>query len=147
MSLSSYTVLKNIIDNRIRILNESIDIMETSQNINTVIKRKNVAVEEIHWFIKQEQDGLPVILKPSASEGLRRLSILYNDSLYKLIQSLTFSQIQKYEDLKTESAKSKTISKAFELLNNEAHLDKSAENYPKIKTELEVLYSIIENIQ
>ncbi|MDD4190395.1 MAG: hypothetical protein PHI28_03640 [Mangrovibacterium sp.] len=133
--LKKQTNLKFESENRTRILNDSIKLIEGSGNIQTIISRKNIAMEHLDWFIRNEVNG--VRLTPSASYSKKQLLLIFNDNLYKQIETRILKQLDKVNDLKSIQAKQNAINKALGVIyNNSIYFERTASNYSQVDFKL-----------
>lgn len=141
---SRNNVLQMQIDNRKRILNESCDLVEKSKNIDVIVRRKEVALEQLSWF--EENARLGVTLNPSAEFGRENLLLNFNQSLLDRLEEQIEKQLSRAKELKTKSAKQNAKLKAIEIKNKIAPLfERSVSNYPDIEHEILSLTQQIES--
>jgi hypothetical protein len=144
-NLKNSTNLKYEVNNRTRILNDSVKLVEESNNIQTIINRKNIAIEHLDWFIKNKLLGVHINPPPEYSK--EQLLLNFNENLYRQVETLVRKQIDKAKELKTKQGKQNALNKSVQLIqNNMNYFDKSVKNYQDVESSIRDLQSEIESI-
>lgn len=119
------------LENDLRILNESIDLMKTTKNIETFISRYDLAYRTVLTIEQAEKAGVRVYQNYTSSKELLNLKI---DLLPEILNSSFIFMKQDAAKLKTEKGKMGRYQKYLELLEQyEYELDMS-----------DVYYNVIE---
>lgn len=133
-------------DNRKRILNESVSLVEKTKNIDVMVGRKNIAIEQLDWFITNKGQGY-MNLNPPPKEGKEKLLEIFNERLTGRISELVESQLNRIEILKTEKAKLNAQNKAIDIIHASMNkLDKVGSNFQEMEEDLGELYSKVEQM-
>lgn len=148
-SKSDIRVIKAILKNRTRIINDCIELIETSKNIEIVVRRKNIAIENIDWFIEAERIDSAIKSNPPPHIFRDQLLRLFNECLLELIQNKVEDKIKKFKIRKSGQAKQKILDDAIDIIySNIGYFEIEDSSYSAIiEPKISALYSNIELLQ
>lgn len=114
------SITKNQIEDSIRIMNDCINLMKTTKNLDTFFSRWELGKQHA-LFLKQCEDCNAYKGKPTSESFFK---FFFNDDmLLKLIISKTYiDTVEKANQLKTDSGKAKRFTSYFQKLNEYSHL-------------------------
>ena len=102
-----------IFNNHNRILQDSIKIMKTTENIDVLERRINDALEHLGWMISEKENGKPVTSEMPLSQMLYNFKQDANSEVYRVALSVFSLWTEKCRTYKTEKAKENSTIKAF----------------------------------
>lgn len=135
--------LQSTLNRHTQIIQESLNIIYNSKNIETIKSRYDTIVEHYNYSMEYKKAGYDVNLPFNFLSDLRNE---YNKRLVEISKIKTYEYNLKYNSLKTEKAKDNHTKKIYnELENIESSLIYSA-NSSKVKNDLNDLRNKIEDI-
>lgn len=123
--LYAYTTIFN---NHNRILQDSIRIMKTTENIDVLERRINDALEHLGWMISEKENGKPITSEIPLSQMLYNFKQDTNSEIYRVALSVFSLWTEKCRTCKTEKAKENRTIKAFKDIDKLLLLIQDAEN-------------------
>lgn len=117
-----------IFNNHNRILQDSIRIMKTTENIDVLERRINDALENLGWMISEKENGKPVTSEIPLSQMLYNFKQDANSEIYRVALSVFTLWTEKCRTYKTEKAKENSTIKAFKDIDRLLQLIQDAEN-------------------
>lgn len=123
--LDAYTTMFN---NHNRILQDSIRIMKTTENIDVLERRINDALEHLGWMISEKENGKPVTSEIPLSQMLYNFKKDANSEIYRVALSVFTLWTEKCRTYKTEKAKENSTVKAFKDIDRLLKLIQDTEN-------------------
>lgn len=131
---------------RLQIMRESTDLIEGTDNIQTLIRRKKVLDEELDWFGGLEKEDCPYHLTGGVANKRNETDILFNKMLYRIVKNTVDDYLLKIDGHKTEISKKNYTIKTYEIIElAKISLIKYASNYLENETEISKQFSIIED--
>jgi len=131
---------------RLQIMRESADLIEGTDNIQTLIRRKKVLDEELDWFGRLEKEDCPYHLTGGVANKRNETDILFNKMLYRIVKNTVDDYLLKIDEHKTEISKKNYTIKTYEIIElAKISLIKYASNYLENETEISKQFSIIED--
>jgi hypothetical protein len=147
LSEEELTVLKFAGDQRLRIMNESSQIIENTNNIETLIGRKQDIEEHLDWFDALEKEASPLSLDGGVAATRIKLNKRINEMIYRIAKTAIDLYKLKMDQLKTEDSKKQNTIKTFEFLDRcKSVLIQGVENYEEASAELESFRQSVEDL-
>lgn len=123
---------------RKQILEESIHLIKTTNNHETLNTRYETALEQYLWIQNTIDNKVPIYFKSNGYFPME-LKIAYNLNLIRIAKKHIDNTISKLSTLKTSNAKDNCAVKAFEILEHYNDLLKVAGNQGESENELRKL--------
>lgn len=123
---------------RKQILEESIRLIKTTNNHETLNTRYETALEQYLWIQNAIDNKVPIYFKSNGYFPME-LKIAYNLNLIRIAKKHIDNTISKLSTLKTSNAKDNCAVKAFEILEHYNDLLKVAGNQGESENELRKL--------
>lgn len=131
---------------RLQIMRESTDLIEGTDNIQTLISRKKVLDEELDWFGGLEKEDCPYHLTGGVVNKRNEADILFNKMLYRIVKNTVDDYLLNIDGHKTEISKKNYTIKTYEIIElAKISLIKSASNYLENETKISKQFFIVED--
>jgi hypothetical protein len=129
-----------------RIFKDSMKLIETTNNIDTLLGRHNDASEEWSWMEMQKAKGMPVIIKQEPCGFYSTLNRITNFNIIR-IAKFNYNKLQSdIINLKSKKAVENRIVKLIELLDKCTCSLKFHDNLERSKAELLSIRSKLEEL-
>lgn len=142
--LSDITAFSMEAPNRIRIYNESMHLLETTDVANTFIGRVRDVCEFQDWAAVQVRKGMPLKIDGNILSARRDCYEFINRNALRvaLAEFALFSKVNRVSGTRIDKA----AARAFEAVDGLTACLKTADNQGEIKSELENMRNLIEDI-
>lgn len=142
--LSDISVFNVEAPNRIRIYNDSMRILETTKNAKTFIGRVQDVIEFQDWAAVQVLNGMPLKMNGNILSVRKGCNEFINRNAFRvaLAEFTLFSKVDRVRGKKIDRA----AIRAFEAIDGLSACLKTADNQGEIKSELENLRNLVEDI-
>lgn len=117
-----------IFNNHNRVLQDSIRIMKTTDNVDVLDCRINDALEHLGWMISEKENGIPVTSEIPLFQMLCNFKKDANSEIYRVALSVFTKWTDKCRRFKTSKAKENSTVKAFKDIDKLLLLIQDAEN-------------------
>lgn len=111
-----------------RILQDSIRIIKTTENVDVLERRINDALEHLDWMISEKKNGKPVTSEMPLSQMLYNFKQDANSEIYRVALSVFSLWAEKCRTYKTEKAKENSTIKTFKDIDRLLQLIQDSEN-------------------
>ncbi|MDD4820283.1 MAG: hypothetical protein PHD21_05565 [Flavobacteriales bacterium] len=135
---------------RKQILEESMALIQNSNNINVLVGRYNDVVENYNWIIERKNEGMPVIFNEESCGFISSLNRAMNFHIIRVAKYMYDKKKQEIGSLKTKKAKENRCVELFELiekckksLKNNENKDEAILDLDNVHYKIEELYSKI----
>jgi hypothetical protein len=144
--LLDINTLKVEYTSRARILNDSIKLIETTNNIDVLLSRYIDATREYGWMAEQYRKGMPIKLQPEPHNFLPSINKVTNINIVR-IANYQFGEFKiEISTLKSKKAIDDRFVKMFELIQKCTSSLKHHQNQFEVKDELNEIHSKIEDL-
>lgn len=130
--------------NRIRIYNESMHLLETTDVAKTFIGRVRDVCEFQDWAAVQERKGMPLKMNGNILSARKGCNEFINRNALRvaLAEFALFSKVERVSGTRIDKA----AARAFEAVDELTACLKTADNQSEIKSELENIRNLVEDI-
>lgn len=130
--------------NRIRIYNESMHLLETTDVAKTFIGRVRNVCEFQDWAAVQVRNGMPLKMSGNILSARRDCYEFINRNALRvaLAEFTLFSKVERVSGTRIDKA----AARAFEAIDGLSACLKTADNQGEIKSELENMRNLVEDI-
>ena len=101
---------------RKQILEESIQLIQETSNLNTLLSRYDVCLEHYYWIMEQKGKGLPIYFETEEGGFENALNKINNYHIIRIAMDTFINYNDKMLGLKTIKAKDNNTAKMFEFL-------------------------------
>lgn len=101
---------------RKQILEESVKLIQETNNIDTLLSRYDIALEHFHWIMEQKAKGLPIWFNTEEEGFESALNRIRNYHIVRIAMEKFINYKKKMYGLKTAKAKENNTAQMFEYL-------------------------------
>lgn len=128
-----------------RILEESVQLIQTTSNLETLLSRYNIALEHYHWIMERKNNGLPIYFNTEDGGFENALNKINNYHIVRIAMDTFINYKVKMLGLKTIKAKDNNTAKMFEFLGRCKESLKTHENRIEYESKLDKLHNNTED--
>lgn len=140
--LYAYTTIFN---NHNRILQDSIRIIETTENIDVLERRINDALEQLNWIISEKENGKPITSEIPLPQMLCNFKKDANSEIYRVSLSVFTKWTDKCRSCKTSRAQENSTIKAFKDIDRLLQLIQDTEDKNEVISDVMKFRNLIED--
>lgn len=144
----SKAILQIEFPRRKQILEESVKLIQETNNIDTLLSRYDIALEHYHWIMEQKAKGLPIWFDTEEEGFESALNRIRNYHMVRIAMEKFINYKKKMYGLKTAKAKENNTAQMFEYLEkckksliSHTNKDESEAKLNKLHNNTEDFYS------
>lgn len=128
-----------------QILEESVQLIQETNNIDTLVFRYELSLEHYHWIMEQKAKGLPIYFDTEEEGFESALNRISNYHIIRIAMEVFINYKTKMYGLKTAKGRENNTVKMFEFIEKCNQLLKEHSNRFESETKLNKLYNNTEN--
>lgn len=128
-----------------QVLRESAKIIETTNNLETLLGRYKDAMNEWEWIEQRINEGIPIHVSVNDKDFPSMLKRGTNENILRVAETYYTETISHCNQLKTEKGKQNKLTTVFDFVERCKYELKENENRRTIELELDEIYYHVEN--
>lgn len=145
MNAHSKTILQIEFPRRKQILEESIQLIQETGSLETLLSRYDTALEHANWIIQQRAKGLPIYFDTEEGGFENSLNRINNYHIIRIAMEKFINYKAKMYGLKTAKAKQNNTAQMFEFIEKCEQSLKEHSNKSESRAKLKRLYDNTED--